>query len=79
MGRRRSIACAGASLAISDIPFHHVLGGVRVALVGLARPDDAQGGGQAQQNEKQSSKAARHGDVPLGGRRDGPGTGGRQS
>jgi polyribonucleotide nucleotidyltransferase len=28
-----AIIGAGASLAISDIPFHHVLGGVRVALV----------------------------------------------
>jgi polyribonucleotide nucleotidyltransferase len=28
-----AIVGAGASLAISDIPFHHVLGGVRVALI----------------------------------------------
>src|SRR6201996_408803 len=28
-----AIIGAGAALAISDIPFHHVLGGVRVALV----------------------------------------------
>src|SRR3954447_14046101 len=28
-----SIVGAGAALAISDIPFHHVLGGVRVGLV----------------------------------------------
>jgi len=31
-----SIIGAGAALAISDIPFHHVLGGVRVGLIGGA-------------------------------------------
>src|ERR1700746_2839034 len=29
-----AIVGAGAALAISDIPFHHVLGGVRVGLIG---------------------------------------------
>ena len=28
-----AIIGAGAALAISDIPFHHVLGGVRVGLI----------------------------------------------
>src|SRR5437016_11698113 len=37
-----AIIGAGASLAISDIPFHHVLGGVRVAMIDgkyFANPD----------------------------------------
>ena len=28
-----AIIGAGAALAISDVPFHHILGGVRVGLV----------------------------------------------
>src|SRR3989440_2621674 len=35
-----AIIGAGAALAISDIPFHHVLGGVRVGLIkGIYRPN----------------------------------------
>ena len=65
-----AIIGAGAALAISDIPFHHVLGGVRVGLIGgeyransQLRPNQRR---QAEHHRRRYRTGHRHGGSSRG-------------